>query len=365
MADLIVNTKKITRNIEKIDNLLKTNNAKWTLVTKVLSGNPKLLEPILNHPIAENLHSVGDSRLSSLRTIKKINPNVRTMYIKPPVQSLVKTVVQCADISLNSSFSTIEALNEEARRQDKIHQVVIMIELGELREGILRENIVDFYQRVFNLDHIETIGLGSNLGCMYGVEPTYDKLIQLSLYKELLENKFNRKLEIISGGSSITLPLINKKKVPPAMNHYRIGEAAFVGTSPFDGKKFKDLSIDAFNVGANIIELEQKEVVPDGNIGDGSVGHAAEIKGDETDKRYRAIVDFGSVDVDVDELFIKDKYISFLGTTSDMTVYDLGKNLNQGNRTRYKVGDQIKLIPSYMAIARLMNSKFTEVKVRK
>ncbi|MFW6224266.1 MAG: alanine racemase [Bacteroidota bacterium] len=364
MADLIVNTKKIIRNIEKIDRYLKAHNSKWTLVTKILSGNKKILESILHHPAMENLHSVGDSRLSSLRTIKKINPDIQTMYIKPPVQSLVKTVIENADISLNSSFSTIEALNEEARKQGKIHKVIIMVELGELREGILRENIVDFYQRVFNLDHIETIGLGTNLGCMYGVEPTYDKLIQLSLYKELLESKFNRKLELISGGSSITLPLIGKKKVPPAMNHYRIGEAAFVGTSPFDGKKFRDLTVDAFNVAANIIELEQKEVVPDGNIGEGNVGHFSEFSGDETEKSYRAIVDFGSVDVDVNELALKDKYINFLGTTSDMTVYDLGKNLNQGNRTRYKVGDQIKLIPSYMAVARLMNSKFTEVKLR-
>ncbi len=364
MADLIVDTGKVTRNIEKLDRFLRQHNAKWTLVTKILSGNRKILEPILNHPVMDNIHSVGDSRLSSLRTIKKIRPQTRTMYIKPPVQSLVRTVVQNADISLNSSLSTIMALNEEARAQGKIHQIIIMVELGELREGILRENIVEFYQRVFNLDHIEPIGLGSNLGCMYGVEPTYDKLIQLSLYKELLESKFNRKMELISGGSSITLPLIRKKKVPPAMNHYRLGEAAFVGTSPFDGKKFRDLSVDAFNVAANIIELEQKEVLPDGNIGEGNVGHAAEFSGSETEKRYRAIVDFGSIDVDVDELFLKDKHINFLGTTSDMTVYDLGKNLNQGNRTRYKVGDQIKLIPSYMAVARLMNSKFTEVKIK-
>lgn len=365
MADLFVNTKKIIRNIDKLDKFLKSHNSKWTLITKILSGNRQLLEPILNHPLMDNIHSVGDSRLSSLRTIKRINPDIQTMYIKPAVQSLAKTVVQCADISLNSSFTTIEALNEEARRQDKIHKVIIMVELGELREGILREKIVDFYQGVFNLDHIRTIGLGSNLGCMYGVEPTYDKLIQLSLYKELLENKFNRELELSSGGSSITLPLlVGKKKVPPAMNHYRIGEAAFVGTSPFNGKKFRDLSIDAFTVGANIIELEQKETVPDGNIGEGSVGHTAQPNGNTNEKTYRAIVDFGSIDVDVDELSLKDRYISFLGTTSDMTVYDLGKNLNQGNRTRYKVGNQIKMIPSYMAVARLMNSKFTEVKVK-
>ena len=66
-----------------------------------------------------------------------------------------------------------------------------MIELGELREGVNRENLMSFYEKVFDLPNIDVIGLGSNLGCMYGIEPNYDKLLQLSIYKELISARFN------------------------------------------------------------------------------------------------------------------------------------------------------------------------------
>ena len=185
------------------------------------------------------------------------------MYIKPPALDIVKSIVAYADISLNTSYKTIQALNEEAKRQNKKHRIVVMIELGELREGIIRENIVDFYRKIFELPYIIIEGIGSNLGCMYGVEPTYDKLIQLSLYKQLLENIFDKKLNLISGGSSITLPLIKQKKLPSSMNHFRIGESVFCGMSPFDNNRFSNLNIDAFQYYGNIVELEQKEIVPD------------------------------------------------------------------------------------------------------
>ncbi|MEJ2617972.1 MAG: alanine racemase, partial [Ignavibacteriaceae bacterium] len=130
-------------------------------------------------------------------------------------------------------------MNAEAERQGKKHRIIVMIEMGELREGIVRDEVLHFYEKIFELENIDIIGIGTNLGCMYGVEPTYDKLIQLSLYKNLIDAKFGTNLELISGGTSITLPLIDKNKVPAALNHFRIGEAALLGVSPLDGKQFR------------------------------------------------------------------------------------------------------------------------------
>src|SRR5690606_40058192 len=107
--------------------------------------------------------------------------------------------------------------------------------------------------------------IGSNLGCMYGVEPTYDKLLQLSLYKELISTKFNKNLELISGGSSITLPLVENGVVPKDINHFRIGEAAFFGISPLDNQPFKALKTDVFEFNATIIERSEERRV--GNEG--------------------------------------------------------------------------------------------------
>ncbi|MCF7918336.1 MAG: alanine racemase [Candidatus Cloacimonetes bacterium] len=359
MAELIINHNKIIQNIKKLDEYLNKNNINWTLVTKVLSGNYNVLKEILQNDIIKNCHSIGDSRLSSLKTIKSIRPDIVTMYIKLPALISAASVVKYADISLNSSYKTIEALNREAEKQEKIHRVIVMIEMGELREGVIREDLLRFYEQVFKLSNIEIIGLGTNLGCMYGVEPSYDKLIQLSLYRQLLEAKFDRKIELISGGSSITLPLIGMKKIPASVNHFRIGEAAFLGTTPLTGKKYQQLYTNAFEFKSNIIEMALKEGSPDGIIGEGNVGFSELSLEDSTLRQYRIIFDFGLVDVDTRHLTIKDQKLSFSGTTSDMTVYSL-EVCDDKLGKRYKVGDKIGFQPDYMAVARLMNSKFID-----
>ncbi len=359
MATLTINTESIIENIEKLNSYLSENNIQWSLVTKMLCGHKGALEKIIPNNCIKNIHSVGDSRISNLKTIKEIKPEIVTMYIKPPALNQVKNIIKYADISLNSSFKTIEALDREAKNQGKKHRVIVMIEMGELREGVVRDEILNFYEKIFKLKNIETIGLGTNLGCMYGVEPTYDKLIQLSLYTHLIEARFNKKLELISGGSSITLPLISKGKIPKGVNHFRIGEAALLGVSPLNNKKFRNLSTSTIEFSAEILELDKKEIKPDGIIGEGNIGHTANLEFDKSVKEtYRTIVDFGQLDVDANDLRPKDEKLQFVGTTSDMTVYDLGRE-----KGKYKVGGQVHFMPNYTSIARLMNSRYMSKKI--
>lgn len=361
MATLTIDSKKIVENIIKLDNYLSKNDIQFTLVTKILCGYKPALEKIVTDENIKRLHSVGDARISNLKVVKEIRPDVVTMYIKPPAITQIKNVVKYADISFNSSERTIEALNEEASKEGKIHRVVVMIEMGELREGVLRDNILNFYSKIFNLPNIEVIGIGTNLGCMYGIEPTYDKLIQLNLYKLLIEQKFNKKLELVSAGSSITLPLLGNKRLPKGANHFRIGETAFLGVDLLNNKKFRNLSTNTINFSADILELEKKSKIPDGILSDASIGTTVDpesLEGGRYDDTYRAIVDFGELDVDVENLSPKDERIKFFGTTSDMTVYDLG--IENG---KYKVGGKLDFFPNYMAVARLMNSRYVTKKV--
>ncbi|MDD2563809.1 MAG: alanine racemase [Salinivirgaceae bacterium] len=363
MAQLRINTNKIIGNITKINRILQKHDIQWSLVAKILAGNKEVLRKILSHPEIKKLHSIADSRLTGLRAIKSIDPEITTMYAKPPAMDSIKSVVTYADISLNSSFKTIEALDKEAGRQGKTHRVIIMIELGELREGIIREHVLTFYKKVFDLKNVVIEGIGANLGCMYGIQPTYDKLLQLSLYKQLIEAKFDTSFSLISGGSSITLPLVGKPSMPKNLNHLRIGEAAFLGTTPIDNEKFRTLATDAFEYRANIIELELKETSPDGVLTEGNIGHTVENNEQQDYQHsYRAILDFGLLDVDIQELKAKDPEIKFAGTTSDMSVYDLGPAL-KNKSCKYKVGDKVIFVPSYMAIARLMSSKFIDKSV--
>lgn len=361
MAELLISTKKIQNNITYLGEYFKANNIHWSLVTKVFSGDKEFLKHVLTDEVIQQIDSVGDSRLTSLKNLKEVNAAMRTIYIKPPAKIYADDIVKYADISLNSSFTTIMALNRAAKKVNKIHHVIIMVELGELREGINRTELMSFYEKVFELSNIEIIGIGSNLGCMYGIEPTYDKLLQLSLYKELISAKFNKNLKYVSGGTSITLPLVENNTIPKEINHFRIGEAVFFGVSPLDNKQFRNLAVDAFEFTANIIELDEKKIIPDGIISGANIGHSAEFnKEDLSGTSIKAILDFGLLDVDQKDLKFIDKTLEFVGITSDMLVIDLGENRNKQGKQKYKIGDKISFKPSYMAVARLLNSKFIE-----
>ncbi len=363
MAELVIQTEKIRNNIKYLSEYFDEHNIQWSLVTKVFSGDKEFLKNILTDDVIERINSVGDSRLTSLKNLREVNPEMRTIYIKPPAKMYADEVVRYADISLNSSFSTIQALDVSARKQGKVHEIIVMIELGELREGINRGDIMDFYEKIFDLENIEVIGIGSNLGCMYGVEPDYHKLLPLSLYRELISVRFNKQLKFISGGSSITLPLVENGSIPKEINHFRVGEAAFFGVSPMDNKRFRGLSTNTFEFVANIIELEEKDLVPEGSIGDGNPGLATNFSDDDIgETSIKAILDFGMLDVDKNDIEPLDESISFVGVTSDMLVVDLGTNKTKLGHKKYSIGDKIGFRPNYMGVARLLNSKFIDKK---
>lgn len=363
MTTLNISLAAINENLEKLNALMQSRNKQWTLIVKVLGSHQETLARLLKLPALKQIHSIGVSHWETLKLIKDIDPATLTMFIKPPALSYLKKIVRYADVSFNSSLSTILALNTEAQKLGIIHKIVVTIEMGEIREGIHRENLITFYEKVFNLPHIEVVGLATNLGCMHGIRPTFDKLIQLTLYKQILEYKFNHKLPLVSGGSSITLPLLLMDKVPQEMNHFRIGEAAFLGTSPLYNKQFEDLRCDAFEFEADIVELYSKESVPDGEITDSAVGTHTIANHSETEtvelassaRSFKAICDFGMLNVNAQHLTPKDDKVKFFGNSSDLTVFDLGEE-----RPGYRTGDSLLFSPDYTAVASLMLSPYVE-----
>ncbi|MFP4367667.1 MAG: alanine racemase [Bacteroidales bacterium] len=355
MAYLELRKDRLKHNYDFLNNLFQNNNIEWGIVTKLLCGNRTYLKEVIDLGIKQ----VCDSRVSNLRAIKRIAPDIETVYIKPPAKRAARSVVKYADISLNTELYTIKLLNEEAMKQEKIHKVIIMIEMGDLREGVLGDNLIDFYGRIFKLPNIEVIGIGTNLNCLYGIMPSQDKLIQLGLYKQLIETKFNRKIPYVSGGSSVTIPLIVKGIMPGSVDHFRIGESLFFGKDLFTGKLIKGMKNGIFKLHAEIIELTEKPVVPTGELGTNVTGEQFEFDDKDLGKTtYRAILDIGLLDINVDNLELMDKKITISGASSDMIVVDLGTR-----KPKYKVGDLIEFDLNYMGTLHIMNSNYIDKKV--
>lgn len=357
MAFLTLDIKKLKSNFEYLDKLFKKNSIEWSVVTKMLSGNKNYLTELLNFDIKQ----VAASRVSDLKIIKAIKPEIETIYIKPPAKSSIENIVKYADISMNTDMVTIKMLSAEAKKQNKTHNIIIMIELGELREGVMREEFIEFYKSVFRLENIKIIGIGANLSCLYGVLPNYDKLIQLSLYKQLIEAKFNRYIPFVSGGTSVTIPLILQGLLPEGINHFRVGETLFLGTDVYNDSKLENMHTDIFCLYSEIIELIEKPVVPSGEMGTNLEGETFDFdRPNFRERSYRAIIDLGLLDVETSHLEIVDKDLKFAGASSDMIVLNIGKN-----KKNYKVGDLIEFKLDYMGLLRIMNSKYIEKKVIK
>lgn len=356
MAFVTLDIKKLKVNFNYLNTLFSKRGIEWSVVSKILSGNKMYLTELLKFDI----NQICDSRVSNLKMIKSINPLIETIYIKPPAKRSVASIIKYADISLNTEFETIKLLSDEAKKQNKTHKVIVMIELGELREGVMGEDFMAFYESIFKLENIKVVGIGANLTCLYGILPNHDKLIQLSLYEQLIEAKFNRQIEYVSGGASVTIPLIFQNLLPKGINHFRVGETLFLGTDVYNNKPFKKMHSDVFRLYSEIIELTEKPMVPEGNLG-------SNVEGEEFDfdvmnigeTSNRAIIEIGLLDVDVNHLELVDKTISIAGASSDMIVIDLDEN-----KKKYKVGDLIEFKLDYMGTLRILNSKYIEKKIK-
>lgn len=352
-----MNLPKLKANFEFLNNLFNERQIRWSIVSKLLCGNKEYLQELLLFDIKE----ICDSRISNLKTIKQIRPDVTTIYIKPPPKRFIKAIVQYADISMNTEIETIKLLAVEAQRQNKVHKIIIMIELGELREGVIREELIEFYSNVFQISNIEVVGIGTNLTCLYGVLPNHDKLIQLSLFEQLIEAKFNRKIEYVSGGASVTIPLIFQNLLPNGINHFRVGESLFLGTDVYHDTTLEGMESDVFILSSEIIELIEKPVVPMGDMGTNMEGHALSFDDNLVGTTsYRAIIDIGLLDVDDKQLTPIDKKVSIVGASSDMLVIDLADNPK-----KYKVGDLLKFKMNYLGTVRVLNSKYIDKRIQR
>jgi len=268
-------------------------------------------------------------------------------------------MVKYADVSLNSELNTIRWISEEAVKQDKMHKIIIMVETGDLREGVMGDHLIEFYSNVFELPNIDIIGLGTNLNCLNGVMPSTDKLIQLCLYKQIIELKFNKQIPWVSAGTSVTIPLMLRSQLPQGVNHFRVGETLFFGVDLFEEKVIEGMQGDVFELFAEIIEMQEKPLLPSGILAANPQGEITDI--DESlygKSSYRAILDIGLLDVDPKYLIPVKGEFEILGASSDMLILDLGEN-----KDKKQVGDLIRFHLKYMGALAILNSNYIEKKV--
>ena len=290
---------------------------------------------------------IASSRLEQIEDAIDCGIDLPMLLLRVPMLSELPEVVRLCDVSLNSEVSVLKALNEEAAKQNKIHKVILMADLGDLREGFWdKDEMVDVAVMVENeLKNLELGGVGTNLGCYGSIEATADKLDELVAIAERIEAK--------TGGATTSLPRIINNDMPKRINLLRVGEGILLARDldVFYGYDMSWMHQDVYTLKAEVIEVKDKPSHPVGKISIDAFGHTPEYV--DRGIRKRALLGIGKVDYgSIDEIFPKDKGIEVIGASSDHTILDI-----EDAERDLKPGDIVSFGINYASIVYLTNCR--------
>lgn len=353
---LIINLKKLEDNLNACATITK-NHGKCSLmiVTKGLCADKEMVKMVAENP---NVDFVADSRVKNIATFADVvhANGKKTVLLRIPMHCEVADVVKYVDLSFNSELSTIRLLNEEASKTGKVHDILLMIDLGDLREGIFFQNqelIYEAVEEILKMESINLYGIGVNLTCYGAIIPKNENLSQLVAIGRDLESKYGIKLEMISGGNSSSIYLVDRGELPEGINNLRLGESFLLGNDTAYETKLPGTVSDGLILQAQIIELKEKPSLPIGEVGVDAFGEKPYYE--DRGIMKRAIIGIGKQDTDLGSMTPVDSQIEIMGGSSDHIILDV----THADKA-YKVGDIVEFELGYGGMLKTATSPYVE-----
>lgn len=345
-----VDLRKIRHNTQTITERLKKLGIQVTAVTKATCGHPAIARAMLDGGAA----GLAEARLNNVKRLRQAGVTCPITLIRTPMLSQVDDVVQACEASYNTEMPVIAALAAAALRQDIVHGIILMVEMGDLREGIMPQDIGDIGQKVVGMPGVVLKGIGANFACLNGIAPTPTKMRVLSTLVNEVEGQFGPFIETVSGGNSANLPWAFGACATGRINDLRIGEAILLGVDPVTGDQIGGMYRDAFTLVAEVIETDAKSV----RSRVGSINHTLakiQLVPDMSEMR-RIILAIGHQDTDVAGLSMPAD-TTLIGVTSDHLVIGT-------NDASHYVGSEIRFNMSYGALMRAMAAPDIQINLR-
>ena len=289
---------------------------------------------------------LGTSRLEQVAKCRAAGVPGPWLLIRIPGLTELPDVVALCETSLQSEWPTLLALEEECLRQNKTHRVIVMTDLGDLREGFWdKKELVDVCERVEReLPHVHLAGIGVNLTCYGSTKPTPEKMNELVGLARQVEQRIGRKLEIVSGGATSSFTLVHWGTMPAGVNHLRIGEAILLGKDLQVDWGIRDmdyLRMDALTLRAEVVEVKDKPTYPIGEFAIDAFGRKPVYE--DRGIRRRAILALGRADVgELESLIPREPGLTVIGGSSDHCIVDV-----EDCPRRLQVGDIVEFSLCY------------------
>ena len=339
---LEIDLDKILHNARSLVQRLARRGIGVTGVTKAVLGDPNIAAVMLEAGAV----GLGDSRVANLARLQEL-PAILSL-LRSPMPSQAKQVVATADLSFNTDLGVIRQLSAAAVKQRRMHHILLMVELGDLREGIMPDRVVETVREVRQLPNLVLEGIGANLACRSGVAPSADNMGILTALADVLDETFGGVLRIVSGGNSANLAWALNASSVGRINDLRLGEAILLGREPLGRTAIDGLHTDAFVLVAEVIESSIKPSQPWGDLGETAFGPSPVSSGGGDISQ--TIFAIGRQDVDPAGL-IPPPGFSILGSSSDHLVTCSGSH-------RVRPGTEQPFQLNYSALLRAMTSPF-------
>ncbi|MGY3724217.1 ornithine racemase [Granulicatella balaenopterae] len=350
---IIINKEKLIHNMNTVDFVCRSNNITVSGVIKGVNGNSLVLECFL----ASNIKHLASSRLNQLRAIKEVSPSTHTLALRVPMLTELEELVEVADCSLNSEIVTLKELQKVSASKNIKHEVLLMVDLGDLREGFFNEEEL-FKAALFvesDCPNLILKGIGTNLGCYGSIAPDNKNLGRLVSLAQIIESKIKRKLEWVSGGATTSLPLVLKDEMPQGITHLRIGNGIYLrDLERYFDYTFDEMYSDAFELQAQVVEVHEKPSYPIGTISVDAFGNSPEYI--DIGMRQRALLGMGRQGIgDMTKLLPLDSDIQVIGGSSDHTILDI-----TDAKEVIKVGDIVTFNIQYENLLYGFSSEYVE-----
>lgn len=315
-----------------------------TGVTKATLGSPEIAGAFLRGGVA----ALGESRIENVERLRNAGQSAPITMIRSPLISQANRVVASCETSLVTELDTIAALSAAATNQGLVHGITLMVELGDLREGILPTDLAPIAKVALSLPGLKIVGVGTNLACQSGVIPNADNMAELSTIADELERALDIRLDTVSGGNSANLGWALGIGEPGRINNLRLGESILLGRDPLTREPIAGLHLDAFTICAEVIESKVKPSVPWGATGQTAFG----VPVSQLDRGItaRVLVALGRQDTDPAGLTVEAGF-ALLGASSDHIVLDAGTD-------GPSIGSDVCFHPNYSALLGAMTSPF-------
>lgn len=339
---IVIDRDKLRNNCTQIVRHCEARGIAVAGVIKGAGGLPEIARLYCSCGAAQ----LATSRLEQMELWRREGIPGPYMLLRVPGLSELPEVARLADYSLQSDATTLDALNSVCAEQGVTHRVIVMADLGDLREGFWdKTEMVEVCCHVEQgLDHLHLAGVGVNLGCYGAVKPTPENMGQLVDIARAVEARIGRRLEIVSGGATSSYTLVHWGTMPQGINHLRIGETALLA---------KDLQVDwgisdmdyllrgTMRLEAEIIELRKKPTHPVGETVIDAFGNRPTFV--DRGMRLRALAAFGRADVgQVETLLCREPGMTVIGGSSDHCILDV-----EDCPRALRVGDVVSFDLSY------------------